>query len=99
MPIELHRCTARWARVFHACWRVEKALRDQGIDYSLVEGTPNRFNRDARKKLIAKTGQNVFPSIVFEDGSFYREESRQMAQTIREGKLFEQAGRRRPTGA
>jgi len=93
VAIELHRCTAHWGRVFHACWRVEKALRDVGVEYELVEGTPNRFNRNARLELIAKTGQNVFPTIVFEDGSFYREESRDMAKTIRAGKLSEHAGR------
>jgi hypothetical protein len=69
-----------------------------GIEYERVPGTPNRWKRHERTKLIEETGQNVYPAIVFEDGSFYRDESRDMAEAIRAGKLFEQAGRRRPTG-
>ena len=35
----------------------------------------------------------LYPAIQFEDGSWYREESADMAQTIRAGRLFEkQAG-------
>jgi hypothetical protein len=35
---------------------------------------------------------------VFEDGSAYREESKDMAETIRAGKLFEKAAQQPPAG-
>jgi hypothetical protein len=35
------------------------------------------------------TGQDRYPAIQFEDGSVYREESKDMEATIRAGRLFE----------
>ena len=37
------------------------------------------------------TGQPLYPAIQFEDGSWYREESADMAQTIRDGRLMDKA--------
>jgi hypothetical protein len=39
--------------------------------------------------VIGGTGQTRYPAIEFEDGKWYREESKNMAQTIRDGKLME----------
>jgi hypothetical protein len=39
--------------------------------------------------MIEGTGQPLYPAIRFEDGSWYREESEDMARTIREGRLIE----------
>ncbi|MCW2965392.1 MAG: hypothetical protein JWO17_2644, partial [Actinomycetia bacterium] len=36
--------------------------------------------------------QTSYPAIEFEDGSWYREESKDMEQTIRDGRLMEKAG-------
>ena len=63
-----------------------KALNEQGIDYEVVKG-PTRPGK--RVDLQRLTGQNLYPVIEFEDGSFYREESKDMAATIRAGKLDE----------
>jgi hypothetical protein len=41
--------------------------------------------------LIEGTGQNKFPAIQFEDGSWYREESKDMEKTIRSGGLMARA--------
>jgi hypothetical protein len=41
--------------------------------------------------VIEGTGQPLFPAIQFEDGSWYREESQDMARVIREGRLVEKA--------
>lgn len=38
------------------------------------------------------SGQPKYPIIQFEDGSVYREESKDMAATITAGKLFEKQG-------
>jgi len=45
-----------------------------------------------RDEVERLSGQKLFPVLEFEDGTAYREESDQMAQTIREGHLFEKAG-------
>ena len=74
----------------HPCWKVQKALDEQGIDYEIVEGPwPGRKNRTA---MIEGTGQPLYPAIEFEDGSFYREESKDMAATIRSGQLLAKNG-------
>jgi glutathione S-transferase len=76
-----------WAKVGgHPCWRVQKALEDQGIDYELVKHPTAKWKRDEIRQI---SGQKKYPVIQFEDGSVYREESKQMAEKIRAGKLFE----------
>ncbi len=80
-----------WAKLkSHPCWKVQKALDDQGIAYEVVPGPwPSRKKRTA---VIEGTGQALYPAIEFEDGSWYREESKDMEKTIREGRLMEKAG-------
>jgi hypothetical protein len=73
----------------HPCWRVEKALLDMGIEYETVAGAALPWQRDKRAELIEKTGGNRYPAIEFEDGTVYREESKDMETTIRAGRLFE----------
>ncbi|HMH40242.1 MAG TPA: glutathione S-transferase N-terminal domain-containing protein [Gaiellaceae bacterium] len=69
---------------------MQKALNKQGIDYEVVPGPwPGRKKRTA---VIAGTGQPLYPAIEFEDGSWYREQSKDMVRTIREGKLMERKG-------
>jgi glutathione S-transferase len=72
------------------CWRVEKALDEQGIDYRIVTG-PMRPSK--RTELQRISGQRLYPVIEFEDGSAYREESTDMAVTIRAGRLDEKRRR------
>jgi hypothetical protein len=91
MAVKLLRCSAQWVKVRHPCWRVEKALIDMGIEYETVAGAALPWPRDRRAELIRKTGGNQYPAIEFEDGSVYREESKDMEQTIRTGKLFEKS--------
>lgn len=87
MSVKLHRCSGQWVKITaHPCWRVEKALIDQGIEYERVPGPLRRSKRDAVEKL---SGQRLYPVIQFEDGSVYREQSKQMEETIRAGKLRE----------
>jgi len=85
--VTLHRC--KFERLKRGpCWRVEKALRDLSIDYSLAPGPSRPSKRD---KLIEHTGQRFYPAIELEDGSWYREDSKDMEKTIRNGKLMERA--------
>jgi hypothetical protein len=90
MSIKLHRCSVMWAKLGgHPCWRVQKALNDQGIEYEVVKGPLGRGKRGDLEKL---SGQRSYPVIEFEDGSVYREESKDMAATIRAGRLDEKRG-------
>jgi glutathione S-transferase len=79
-----------WAKIdAHPCWKVQKALDEQGIDYEVVKGPLRPGKRDDLERL---SGQRKYPTIELEDGRAYREESKDMAATIRAGKLFEAAG-------
>jgi glutathione S-transferase len=79
-----------WVKIGgHPCWKVQKALDEQGIDYEVVKGPLRRGKRD---ELEQRTGSRLYPAIEFEDGTTYRAESKEMAERIREGKLFEGRG-------
>ncbi len=94
MAVKLHRCSGQWIKIkAHPCWRVEKALKDMGIQYERV---PGPMARGKRTTVLQGTGQAMYPAIQFEDGSWYREESKEMERTIREGRLMERA---RPSAA
>jgi glutathione S-transferase len=87
MGIKLHRCSTTWVKLNgHPCWRVQKALDEQGIDYELVKGPTRRSKRDDLERI---SGQRKYPTIEFDDGSTYRANSDEMAARIRDGKLFE----------
>ena len=91
MAVKLHRCPNIWAKAKgHPCWKVQKALDDQGIDYEVAPGPwPRRKNRVVVRE---GTGQVLYPAIEFENGAWYREQSSKMERTIREGRLMEKAG-------
>jgi hypothetical protein len=90
MAVKLHRCSIQWMKIKpHPCWKVEKALQDQGVDYQPVYGPMSRRQRVDLEKL---SGQRLYPVIEFEDGTVYREQSKDMAVTIHEGKLDEKRG-------
>ena len=89
MAVKLLRCSGQWVKIkAHPCWKVEKALQDMGIDYERVNLPAGKGNRS---DVEAITGQTKYPAIQFEDGSVYREESKDMERTIRDGKLMEKA--------
>ncbi|MEX0971852.1 MAG: glutathione S-transferase N-terminal domain-containing protein [Solirubrobacterales bacterium] len=90
MAVKLHRCSLTWFKAnLHPCWRVEKALDEQGIEYEVVTGPLRPGKRD---QLAQLSGQRKYPAIEFEDGRIYRAESAEMAEQIRAGKLFDGAG-------
>ena len=90
MAVKLHRCKNQWVKLGgHPCWRVEKALIDAGIEYERVPGQWPK-----RSTLVAdKTGVDKYPAIEFDDGTWYRDESKNMAARIREGRLDEMHGK------
>jgi glutathione S-transferase len=87
MAVKLHRCSTMWVKIdAHPCWRVQKALDEQGIEYEVVKGPLRPGKRDELEQL---SGQRKYPAIELEDGQVYREESKDMAARIEAGKLFE----------
>jgi len=87
--VKLHRCANVWVKVEgHPCWRVQKALDDTGVEYEIVK---EPLRKSKRTETIERTGQNLFPWIELEDGTVIREESKDLAERIRAGRLLEQA--------
>ena len=87
MAVKLHRCSTMWVKIdAHPCWRVQKALDEQGIEYEVVKGPLRPGKRNDLEQL---SGQRKYPAIEFEDGRVYRDESADMAERIRAGQLFE----------
>jgi glutathione S-transferase len=85
MAIKLHRCPNVFVKLdAHPCWKVQKALDEQGIDYELVKGPLRRGKRDDLERL---SGQRMYPVIELEDGTVYRAESKEMEERIRSGGL------------
>jgi glutathione S-transferase len=90
MAVKLHRCSTMWAKIDgHPCHRVQKALDEQGVDYEVVKGPLRPGKRDDLERI---SGQRKYPVIEFDDGSVYREESKDMAERIRAGELFDGQG-------
>jgi glutathione S-transferase len=85
-PLRLHRCPNTFVKLdAHPCWKVQKALDEQGIDYDIVKGPLRRSKRDELEQL---SGQRKYPVIEFPDGEVYRDESKEMAARISAGKLI-----------
>jgi glutathione S-transferase len=86
MAIKLHRCPATWAKLSgHPCWRVQSALDEMGIEYEVVKEPWSLRSR--RTAVIQGTGKSALPAIELEDGTWYREQSVDMARAIRAGRF------------
>jgi glutathione S-transferase len=86
MGVKLHRCSAMFVKIgAHPCWKVQKALDEQAIEYEVVKGPLRPGKRDELEQV---SGQRKYPAIEFEDGRVYRDESDTMAERIRAGELF-----------
>lgn len=76
-----------WVKIGgHPCWRVQKALDEAGIAYEVVKHPV--LPRSRRTDLVARTGQRMLPAIELEDGTIIREESKDLAERIRAGRLL-----------
>jgi hypothetical protein len=86
MALKLHRCSVMWLKIDgHPCWRVQSALDEQGVAYEIVkEPWPIRSKR---KDVIAGTGGSALPAIELEDGTWWRDQSAEMAKAIHAGRL------------
>jgi glutathione S-transferase len=87
MAVKLHRCSTMFVKIdAHPCWKVQKALDEQEIEYEVVKGPLRPGKRDELEQI---SGQRKYPAIEFEDGSVYRAESKDMAARIQAGELFQ----------
>jgi glutathione S-transferase len=88
--VKLHRCSNTWAKIgAHPCWKVQKALDEQGVEYEIVKGPLRRGKRDELEKL---SGQRQYPVLELPDGEVYRAESDEMAARIAMGGLGRAGG-------
>jgi glutaredoxin len=92
MPtVKLHRCPFTFVHNnLDSCWKVQKALDDQGIEYEVVKAP--LYPRGRRTEVERVSGQTWLPVVEFENGTAYRAESKDMAETINAGRLFEHQG-------
>jgi glutathione S-transferase len=85
--VKLHRCSWTFLHTdLDACWKVQRALNEKGIDYEVVK---HGYAKGSRPEVQRLSGQKLLPVIEFEDGSGYRAESDAMAARVRAGSLFE----------
>ena len=87
MKVTVHTCPNPWLAVpGHPCTRVIGALKAAGVEYDIVK---NPLSRGKRTKVEELSGQRLLPLIQFDDGVIYREQSKDMVVTIRDGQLAE----------
>jgi glutathione S-transferase len=81
--VKLHRCSWTFLHTdLDACWRVQRALDEQGIEYEVVK---HGFSKGKRPEVIEKSGQNKLPVLELPGGEVYRAESKEMAERVRAG--------------
>ncbi len=84
-PIKLHRCPATFLHHdVDACWKVQRALDEQGIAYEVVK---HPLLKGRRGDVTALSGQKLLPVLELADGTIYRAESADMAARVRSGGL------------
>jgi len=83
--VKLHRCSWTFLHTeIDACWKVQKALDEQGVEYEVVK---HGFGKGKRPAIETLTGQSKLPVLELQDGEVYREESAELAARIRAGHL------------
>lgn len=81
--IKLHRCSWTFLHTDRdACWKVQRALEEQGVEYEVVK---HGYGKGERPEVETLSGQQKLPVIEFEDGTAYRAESDDMAARVRSG--------------
>lgn len=83
--VTLHRCSWTFLHTdIDACWKVQRALDEQGIAYDVVK---HGYGKGKRPRVEQLSGQSKLPVLELEDGSPYRAESDDMAARVRSGDL------------
>ena len=95
MAIKLYRCKNVWVK--SPATRAGACRRPSTTRASSTSSSKGPGRRGKRGDLEKLSGQTKYPVIQFEDGSVYREESKDMAETIITGKLFDKQGAQQPS--
>jgi len=84
-PIKLHRCSWTFLHTdMDACWKVQRALDEQGVEYEVVK---HGYGKGKRPEVVDLSGQKLLPVLELADGSAYRDDSDAMAARVRSGEL------------
>jgi glutathione S-transferase len=84
-PVKLHRCNYTFLHTdLDACWRVQRALDEQGIAYEVVK---EGWVKGRRPRVESLSGQSKLPVLELPNGEVYRAESKEMAERVRAGTL------------
>jgi len=85
--MKLHRCSWTFLHTDKdACWKVQRALDEQGVDYEVVKHGYGK-GKAMRAEIETLSGQGMLPVLELEDGTVYRAESDEMAARARSGSL------------
>jgi glutathione S-transferase len=84
MAIKVHTCPNTWIHGGHPCWKVLKAVQDSGMPYEQVKEPLRRGKRSAVKE---HTGQEKLPALELEDGTWVREESKDLIRRVEAGEF------------
>jgi glutathione S-transferase len=85
--IKLHRCSYTFLHVnADACWRMQKALDEQGVDYEVVKHGFGKSEK-SRADVVKLSGQKFVPVLELGDGTIYREETDDMVAKLKAGQL------------
>lgn len=85
--IKLHRCSYTFLHVnADACWRLQKALDQQGVEYDVVKHGFGK-SENSRAEVVELSGQKFVPVLELGDGSIYREETDDMIAKLKAGAL------------
>ncbi len=95
-PVKLHRCSYTFLHTeMDACWKVEKALKEEGIPYEVVKHGYGKSEK-SRAQVVELSGQKLLPVLELPGGEIYRADSGDMAERVRSGNLTSPAPEARP---
>ena len=85
--VKLHRCSYTFLHVdMDMCWRLQKALDSQGVDYEIVKHGYGKSEK-SRASVVELSGQKYLPVLELPDGTVYREETNAMVAKVKAGEL------------
>jgi len=85
--MKLHRCSYTFLHVdADACWRLQKALDEQGVEYEVVKQGFGKSEK-SRADVVKLSGQKYVPVLELPDGTVYREETDDMIAKLKSGTL------------
>ncbi|MBV9819746.1 MAG: glutathione S-transferase N-terminal domain-containing protein [Solirubrobacterales bacterium] len=85
--VKLHRCSYTFLHMdADACWRLQKALDERGVDYEIVKHGYGKGEK-SRADVVKLTGQKYVPVLELADGTVYREETDDMIAKLKANEL------------